>query len=109
MTDASTFPEELVRLRERARLSQRALGEKMAEVLGEPLTGQAISEWERGKNLPNRRNAAALENALGVAPGTLTELLGEGAERSIHDRLDGIEAKVDQLARLIEERLSRQT
>lgn len=108
MTTPSPFQVELARLRDRAGLSQRALGERMAAHLGEPLTGQAISEWERGNNLPNRRNAVALEEALGVDPGTLTRLLGDD-NRSINDRLDELEARFDQFEDLLRSAISRRS
>lgn len=108
------FRAELARLRKAAGLSQRAVGERLPEHGGEPVTGSAVGEWERGPSAPGPQNVAALESLFDQPSGHLAELLGYGSRRNVDDRLTGIEdtiagmkGQLDELADLIRKNLAR--
>jgi len=63
----SGFPERLRQLRERRRMSRKALGECCG------LSKCAISRYERGERVPDIRTAEALADFFGI---TLDELCG---------------------------------
>lgn len=77
-TQLADFGIALRRARERAALSQRALGAAVAkeEGLSEPITGQAVGLWERGASEPGRDRIATIERVLGLPSGELAQRLG---------------------------------
>lgn len=59
------FPSNLVMARERARLTQEQLGAALG------VTSQAVSQWERGKTLPEAGRISRISQLLGVPEGDL--------------------------------------
>lgn len=57
-------------------MSRGELAARVAEISGESVTESAVSLWMTAKSEPTRRKVFALEQALGVAPGTLSRHLG---------------------------------
>lgn len=58
-----------------AGFSQERLAELLGEQLGEPVWQTTISQWEHGVHLPPDKRRRALESALKLPHGTLTELI----------------------------------
>ncbi len=86
---------DLLRLR-RGRLTLRQVASAM-EALGQPVTGQNLSNWERGRNLPKSvADVHALEVVLGCE-GELIEALGWSAPGET--RLSDLERRLEALER----------
>jgi transcriptional regulator with XRE-family HTH domain len=105
----SEFRLRLQRARRQKSLSQRAIGEALADHGGEPVSGSAVGEWERGQSYPTRRNALALERALDQAPGTLTRLLGYDPEDSdgVSERLAAVESALERVVKALDALVER--
>ena len=75
---SGTFGENLIKLRARSGLSQSDLAEKCC------VTRQAVSNWERGKSLPDIETLTVIAAALGVsASELLQESSGDGLKISL--------------------------
>ncbi len=73
-----SFGEKLIMLRKQAGLSQSALAERCH------VTRQAVSNWERGKSLPDLESLSVIASALGVSA---SELLREAPAKTQGDGL----------------------
>lgn len=98
--EQETFGAALRRLRILRGLSQPQLAEapELVEAYGgRPLTGQAVSEWERDNNFPKNRDVVqALDNVL-HAEGELLAAGGYASEAGTdtRQRLNAIEAELE--------------
>ena len=63
------FAENLKKARINIGLSQEALAEKIAEILHDKLSTQAVQKWEKGSSVPTRDKWAAVEESLGMPEG----------------------------------------
>ena len=107
-TDREAIRLELVRLRQGSGLSQRAVGTELVKHGGEAISGSAVGEWERGKSVPNRRNAFALERLYGLEEGTLASMMGYHREpASLTDRLERLEEKFDRIEEMLRAALNQ--
>lgn len=88
--------------RERLGWSQGELARRLTIELGETtVTQSSVSYWEKGRSAPEREKYRALETVLGMAPGTIadvldgrTDLPSEPALRSKFDRLNDRDRKI---------------
>lgn len=78
----SDFGTRLRHLREARGLTQAQLAELVTDA-GMAVTYQAIQNWELGRTGTTRANALAVEQALGVDPGTLAGILGYTADQQV--------------------------
>jgi transcriptional regulator with XRE-family HTH domain len=96
------FGERLAVLRTAAGLSQRAIGETLAEHDGTAVSGSAYSEWERGISSPSPENVRALERIFDEPEGALAGLLGlRGDDPSTDARITTLERQMAELLDLV--------
>lgn len=99
MTDGGeAFSARLRVLRAQTGWSLARVGRDLAAHGGQPVSGEAVRQWEQGVNTPRRDQVAALEGLYGV-PGELADLLGyRPADPGLADRLSALEDRMDEMA-----------
>ena len=98
------FGAELRRLRaDELGLSARAVADRLADELGEPVTHQSVTGWERGEFAPRQRRVVeALERVL-EANGVLLPLLGyDPSDAGVFERLAAIEGRQERIEEMFD-------
>lgn len=94
-------------------ITQRELGALLVnESTGEPAQQGRVTEWLSGKARPSRDYYKSVGKVLGMSKSEVSVLIGSERDRlsieAVVERLDEMEARIDQVTRLVEALEERQ-
>ena len=86
------------------RAYMKAMTPGAGETRCDDLSGQAVGAWEKGANLPSRRNVFALEQVYGTESGYLAGMIGYAVTNDPADEIAELRERIEQLEAIIAKR-----